>query len=159
MPPRCAQTPPSLETHAHKAFQQFLNNFVCPRHFLCHNHIMLNQTQIPAYIAGELPQISRDLNGNGAALTAWQSIQVLTDYTKRMALEHDFKMVGQCMRLIDKLYRHGNALVRAAIENVFVFSFSSMLYNCNIVEWRIVQSYMPAELYAVFIEQLLKSKC
>ena len=117
------------------------------------------QTQIPAYIAGELPQISRDLNRNGAQPSPWQSIQVLTDYTKRMALEHDFKMVGQCMRLMAKLYQKGNALVGTAIENVFIFSFSSMLYNCNIVEWRIVQSYMPAELYAVFIQQVLKSKC
>jgi hypothetical protein len=120
---------------------------------------MLNQTQIPAYIAGELPQISREFSGNGATLTAWQSIQVLTDYTKRMALEHDFKMVSQCMRLMGKLYQKGNAMVRAAIENVFIFSFSSLLYNCNIVEWRIVQSYMPSELYAIFIEQVLKSKC
>jgi hypothetical protein len=120
---------------------------------------MLNQSQIPAYIAGQLPQISRDLTGNGTTLTAWQSIQVLTDYTKRMALEHDFKTVGKCMSLMAKLYEKGNALVRTAVENVFIFSFSSMLYNCNIVEWRIVQSYMPAELYAVFIEQVLKSKC
>lgn len=37
-----------------------------------------------------------------------------------MALELNFKMVGQCMRLIGKLYQKGNAFVRAAVENVFI---------------------------------------
>ena len=120
---------------------------------------MLNQLEIPAFIAGQLPQISRDLNSNGATPTIYQSIQVLTDYTKRMALSHDFKMVAKCMAIVAKLYRKGNALVRNAIENIFVYSFSSMMSTCNTVEWRITQSYMPTELYAVFIEQVLRSKC
>lgn len=120
---------------------------------------MLNQSEIPAFIAGQLPQIGGDLTGRRTSLTVYQSIQVLTDYTKRMALSHDFKMVAKCMAIVTKLYRKGDSLVRNAIENVFIYSFSSMMSTCNTVEWRITQSYMPAELYAVFIEQVLKSKC
>ena len=76
-----------------------------------------------------------------------------------MALEHDFKMVEKCMNLVEKLYEKGNTLVRNAVENIFIFSFSTMLSRCNVVEWRIVQSYMPADLYSLYVKQILKSKC
>ncbi|HEY4064830.1 MAG TPA: hypothetical protein VGM30_23160 [Puia sp.] len=120
---------------------------------------MLSQWEVPAFIASKLPQVKKDLTRKGNELSIYQSIQVLTDYTKKMALEHEFKMVQQCMSLVEKIYERGNTLVRNAIENVFIFSFSSMLSRCNIVEWRIVQSYMPANLYGLYVKQILSSKC
>jgi len=81
-------------------------------------------------------------------------MQVLTDYTKRMALSHDFKMVEKCMTLVEKIYRKGTALVRNAVENVFIFSFSSMMPTCNPVEWRLVQSCMPSDLYLIYVKQV-----
>ena len=104
-----------------------------------------------------MPQVKKELSHHGAALTAYQSMQVLTDYTKRMALEHDFKMVQKCMGLVETLYAKGNSPVKNAVENVFIFSFSSIMSRCNIVEWRMIQSFMPTDLYALYIQQVLKS--
>ena len=115
---------------------------------------MLNQFEIQTFIAGKLPQVRHDLSPAGPTLTVYQSMQVLTDYTKKVALEHDFKMVEKCMSLVETLYRKGNSLVRNAVENVFIFSFSSIMSRCNIVEWRMVQSYMPTELYALYVQQV-----
>lgn len=84
-------------------------------------------------------------------------IQVLTDYTKRMALEHNFKMVGDCMTLMGLLYEKGNRLTRNAIENIFVYSFSTMMCNCNIVEWKVIRSAMPDPLYRIYLDQLSTS--
>ncbi|HEX9510906.1 MAG TPA: hypothetical protein VF939_10500 [Puia sp.] len=120
---------------------------------------MLNQYEVPAYIASKLPQVKKDLSHPGAPLTVYQSMQVLTDFTKEMALQHDFKMVEKCMALVETLYVKGNSLVKNAVENVFIFSFSSIMSRCNIVEWRMVQSYMPTDLYALYVQQVLKSKC
>jgi len=83
-------------------------------------------------------------------------VQVLTDYTKRMALEHDFKMVGKCMTLMGTLYEKGNALTRSAVENIFIYSFSTMMCGCNIVEWKTIRSSMPDTLYALYIQQVSK---
>jgi hypothetical protein len=118
---------------------------------------MISQYQIPALIAGQLPQAGRDIYRTGIPITAYQSIQVLTDYTKRMALEHEFKTVGKCMRLMGRLYNEGNTLVRNAVETVFIFSFSSIMAGCNVIEWRIIQSFMPAELYKLYIRQVMQS--
>ena len=75
-----------------------------------------------------------------------------------MALEHEFKMVEKCMLLVEKIYEKGNVPVKNAVENVFIFSFSSIMTICNIVEWRIVQSFMPSCLYSLYIKQVLQSK-
>jgi hypothetical protein len=120
---------------------------------------MLNQYEVSNFITFRLPEVKLEISRTGAEPTAYQSIQVVADYAKRMALEHDFKMVKKCMNLVQKLYEKGNNLVRNAVENIFIFSFSSMLSNCSIVEWRIVQSYMPEDLYSLYVKQILKSKC
>ena len=75
-----------------------------------------------------------------------------------MALEPNFKMVEKCLELVESIYEKGTALVKNAVENIFIFSFSSMRMLCNIVEWRMVQSYMPAGLYTLYIQQVLRSK-
>jgi hypothetical protein len=120
---------------------------------------MISQYEIPTLIAGKLPQIESELSAKNAEPTVYHSIQVLTDYTKRMALEHNFKMLKNCMSLVQTIYERGNQSVRNAVENVFIFSFSTMLSRCNTVEWKIVQSYMPSELYSIYVEQVLKSRC
>jgi hypothetical protein len=120
---------------------------------------MLNQFELPTFIAGQLPQMGRDLCRPGTPMTAYQSVQALTDYTKRMALQHDFKMVGKCMGVVGKLYEKGNGLVRNAVENVFIYAFSSMMCSCNIVEWRVIQSYMTPALYLEYIKQVQRPDC
>ena len=115
---------------------------------------MIHEFEVPAYITGTLPQLKSEFT---PGCHVYDSIQVLTDYTKRMALEHDFKEVRSCMSLIEKIYEKGDALVRNAVENIFVFSFSSMRLLCNIVEWRMVQSIMPSSLYTLYMRQVLRS--
>lgn len=89
----------------------------------------------------------------------FQSVQILTDYTKRMALEHDFNKVGNCMQVANELYEKGDALVRAAVENIFIYSFSSLMFACNTIEWRMVQSCMPQNLHDLYLRQVLRSTC
>jgi len=117
----------------------------------------MTQNEIARFIAGKLPELKNDLHYCRAG-NVYQPIQVLTEYTKRMAIEHDFKMVGKCMNLVDTIYERGNTQVKNAVENVFIFAFSSIMALYNIVEWRIVQSYMPARLYGLYMQQVLKSK-
>ena len=114
---------------------------------------------MPNFIAFRLPEVKLELSSTNTQPSAYQSIQVLADFTKRMALEHDFKMVEKCMSLVQKLYEKGNILVRGAVENVFIYSFSTLMTRCNAVEWRMVQTYMPADLYKIYVEQILRSKC
>jgi len=63
------------------------------------------------------------------------------------------------MNLVHRIYKSGNAAVKNAVENIFIFAFSSILPRCNQVEWRLVQSCMPADLYSLYVGQVMRSKC
>ena len=116
---------------------------------------MIQEFEVPAYIAGTLPQLKREFTHRQHI---YDAMQVLTDYTKRMALEHNFGEVKKCMSLVEKIYNKGNILVKNAVENIFIFAFSSIRMLCNIVEWRMVQSFMPSDLYALYLQQVIRSK-
>jgi len=120
---------------------------------------MISPYEVPALIAGKLPQIKNELSQKNAGPTVYQSLQALTDYTKKMALEHNFKMMETCMFVVQQIYKRGNIQVKTAVENVFIFAFSSILPCHHQIEWQIVQSCMPPELYALYVQQVLKSKC
>src|SRR5215469_8978934 len=85
--------------------------------------------------------------------TIFKTIQALTDQAKRLAIQHDFTELRNCMKLVQQMYNKGNATVKNAVENVFVFAFSSILPRCNQMEWRMVQSCMPPELYTIYVRQ------
>lgn len=115
---------------------------------------MIHEFEVPAYISDTLPQLKREFS---TGCHVYDSIQVLTDYTKRMALQRNLKEVRACMSLTEKIYEKGDAIVKNAVENIFIFSFSSMRLLCNIVEWRMVQSIMPSSLYTLYMHQVLRS--
>jgi len=116
---------------------------------------MLHASEVPVFITGSLPQLKAEFT---LKQQVYDSMQVLTDYTRHMAVTHNFKEVKKCVLLVEKIYKHGDALVRNSVENIFIFSFSSTRLMCNIVEWRIIQSFMSTDLYNLYIQQVVRSK-
>lgn len=91
--------------------------------------------------------------------TVFSAIQELTDQAKRHAFQHDLTGLKDCMNLVQQIYKSGNIAVKNAVENIFIFAFSSILPQCHQVEWRLVQSCMPTELYALYVRQVTKAGC
>jgi hypothetical protein len=89
----------------------------------------------------------------------FSTIQSLTDQAKRLAFQHDLIGLKHCMNLVQQIYKTGNSTAKNAVENIFVFAFSSILSHCNRMEWRLVQSCMPGDLYAIYVHQVLRSTC
>lgn len=87
------------------------------------------------------------------------TIQTLTHQAKQFAIQHDLAGLKKCMARVQEIYTSGNATVKNAVENIFVFAFSSILPHCNQAEWRLVQSCMPAELYTLYVRQVTKAGC
>ncbi len=118
---------------------------------------MISQYQVPVLLAHKLPEIKSELQQVSPNGNIFKSIEVMADYTRRMAMERHFDKAEKCMKLADKMYAKGDARVKTAVENVFVYSFSTMMACCNIVEWRMLQSFMPVGLYTLYMKQVLKS--
>jgi hypothetical protein len=115
---------------------------------------MLSEYEIPEYISTKLPEIEAGLKDLYLPKNIYQSIQVLTDYTKRRVVENDFKKVSKCLILAEKIYQKGNPEVKAALKNVFVLSFTCFKLACSSEEWRAMLSIIPATLYGLYLRQV-----
>lgn len=118
---------------------------------------MLNQYEVPAMLADELPDIKDSLKTPMIIGDILKTIQVFTDYTERMLQKHNIAVVAKCMSVADNIYTRGNAVVKNAIENIFVFSFSAMRSFCGKEEWKVVQAKTPVTLYSTYIRQVNQS--
>jgi hypothetical protein len=116
---------------------------------------MINQYEVAACLKDELPQVSRTLPIL-AALDVVANIQVLTDYARNRAVLMDLKEVRKCMLFAERMYSKGNQYVRDVIENVFVFSFST-LFLCDRRRKMQLQALIPLSLYSVYVRQITAS--
>ncbi|WP_157097905.1 DUF7674 family protein [Niabella ginsenosidivorans] len=117
----------------------------------------MNQYEIPAMIEDKIPGICPEIKKISAFGDAVQIMNVLAGYSKKMLSLHNLPKVIQCMRLVGTIYGKGNRFVKSAIENVFVFSFSSWQAKCNDREWKVIQTKIPVTLYSVYVQQMSTS--
>lgn len=116
----------------------------------------MNNYEVSAMIEDEIPAIKKEIAsktiGNANAV-----MLILARYTRKMISLHDLPAVVKCMHLVDKIYNKGNAIVKNAVENVFIYSFSGIRVCCNKAEWTVIQAKMPMTLYSVYVRQIYKS--
>ncbi|SFD45796.1 hypothetical protein SAMN05518672_10228 [Chitinophaga sp. CF118] len=116
----------------------------------------MNQYEVSAEIADEIPEIQKEIVREPVFGSVYMSIKVLTTYTGKMLHEHQLRQVERCMKLADKIYNKGNKLVKTAVENVFVYSFSNLQGSCTRREWQEIQTKMPVMLFSLYIQQIMK---
>lgn len=112
---------------------------------------MINQYEVAACLQDELPEVS------SPGLDIVANIQGLTDYARSKASLMDLKEVRRCMVFAEKMYSKGNRYVRDVIENVFVFSFSTLLL-CDKRRKMQLQALIPLSLYSLYVQQVLRSR-
>jgi hypothetical protein len=122
---------------------------------------MMNQYEVPSYLQDGLPEMKEVLVKEGVSsnlFDPYKSVQCLTDFTLKNAHEHNIKMLKRCFTAAERLYTKGNEMIKNAVNNVFIYSFSELLANCTSRQERIkIQSVMPSYLYSAYVQQVLKS--
>ena len=122
---------------------------------------MMNQYEVPSYLQDALPEMKEVLVKEGVSsnlFDPYKSVQCLTDFTLKVAHQHNIKMLKRCFIAAERLYIKGNEMIKNAINNVFIYSFSELLADCTSRQERIkIQSVMPSYLYSAYVQQVLKS--
>ncbi len=118
---------------------------------------MINQLEVPMYLEEALPEICKDLSLNKKT-SAYDIVNTLISFTFKNIREHNFKVVKRCFKIADKLYTKGNAVVKGAIENVFVYSFTKMFINYPSEKQKLL-SLLPMTLYSLYIAQIHHKGC
>lgn len=82
----------------------------------------------------------------------------LLDYTGKEIDAHHFKTVKTCFAVAEHLYENGDLLVKNAVENSYVYSFTNLLHN-HPKERNTILSIVPITLYSLYIRQCLHPGC
>jgi len=118
---------------------------------------MINQLEIPMYLEDAIPEISHDLESRRNC-SAYDVMNTLTAFTCQSIDEHNYNVVRRCFQAADKLYSKGNTMVKNAVENVFVYSFSKM-FNAYPAEKKQLFAIIPITLYTLYIAQVYRKGC
>ena len=119
---------------------------------------MITQYQVQEYIRVAMPEINPNPQPVRFEMDLYPCLQTFTDYTKSAIRRHNFEIVRKCCEFAERLYVNGDKIVKNAVENTFVYSFSSFLSGTR-TENLFIKSLIPASLYALYIRQLMQSGC
>lgn len=117
---------------------------------------MINPSEATGYLLENLPELSHQLPA--AQPSIYQTIYAFVRFTGNKVKEHNYKTAKQCFQLADRLYARGNALVRSAIENVYIFSLDKVCAQLR-EERSKVHALIPGSLYSVYIRQIMRGGC
>lgn len=118
---------------------------------------MINQLEIPMYIEEALPEMPHELLASKRN-TAYDLLGSLTSFTCKNINDHNYKTVKRAFQIADKLYSKGNGVVKNAVENVFVYSFTRM-FNTYPNEKKELLSILPITLYSIYMAQVCHKGC
>lgn len=116
----------------------------------------MNQYEVSLYLVDELPEIKDNIKTLSPS-SLIKSIQCFTEFTKSKLLCHDLTIVRKCFITAENMYNKGDQTVKDIIENIFIYSFSTLLNLSNKDENAKVHGLVPVTLYTAYINQVLKS--
>lgn len=117
---------------------------------------MITQADLTVNIQKDIPELSKTLGTETKPKNVYQVMYTLLDYTHSKIAEHNFNTVKKCLKLAEKLYQKGNGMVRNAVVNVFIYSFSKFLLQAE-EDRQVLIKLIPITLYTLYVKQMLHS--
>lgn len=118
---------------------------------------MITQFQVGGLLRQELPQFNLPQTITKPSLEIYAAMSAFCDYT-RHAVQNDTGLARKCFSLAETFYRNGDSLVRLAVSNIFVYSFSTLLPQDS-ERRKAVRTLIPASLYSIYLNQVMQPGC
>ena len=123
---------------------------------------MISRYEASQMIDTELKHKISFLNSNRTGLNLdlsfdfYRSVNDLTEIAQKAAANHDFILLKQCITLAEKLYNHGERLVKDVLENTFIYSFSRII-PAGKMEQCVFKAMIPKSFYSIYLKQMMVS--
>jgi hypothetical protein len=117
---------------------------------------MITQYEVPFLLKEAIPQMppASEIQASRFITTdIYTSINAFSLCTKHAVEEHNFNLARKCFSVAEELYIKGDGNVRLLIENIFVYSFSSLV-PADRAEKLILKTIFSPSLYAVYLKQV-----
>lgn len=116
---------------------------------------MIEQKDLPAYIEQTIPELS-GICQNEQCKNAYDIARQMIRYTGDQLKAKNLTSAKRCLALADNLYNSGSNVIKNAIENVFVYSFSHTFFHDESKRQNLL-AMLPHSLYTVYRKQVISS--
>lgn len=113
----------------------------------------MNYLQATQEITGIIPEIKDELK-EVRTQNSYHIIELFTDKMKSMIRQNDKTRLFKCLKKMDELYRIGDARVKNAIENSFIYSLDNCTAFCTKEYRNLIFSNLSQELQKVYAKQI-----
>jgi hypothetical protein len=116
---------------------------------------MISQEELPSFIEKSIPELSGVIKKNKCK-NAYDVVRQMLTYTTSQVVKHNLDAAKKCLLLAAQLYKKGNAHVKNAIENVYVYSFSHAFFHDEEKRKQMME-IIPLPLYELYKKQVINS--
>ena len=117
---------------------------------------MITQYDAVTMLKTAVPEIAFKNYPSSVSLEIYATVIYFTDHTKEALALHHFEEAKKCFQLAEKLYVHGDSIVRLLMKDSFIYSFSLLTAHGskNMV---VIKAILPPTLLKLFQKQLSAS--
>jgi hypothetical protein len=115
---------------------------------------IISENEVSDILGEELPELNFDLEKVSAGGNIYNVLLSFANYTKNCANVGNTKKLSSCFKVAEKLLNKGNNIVKSAMENVYVFSVSSLLEIVSPIQEQ-VKKMFPENLKIAYTKQII----
>ncbi len=109
--------------------------------------------EIAMIVPGATPEICQAMKTKNP----FKTIRIFSRHFKTVVEAHNLPMAEKCLRVIGRIYDKGDALVKNAVEAVFIFSLDLITTSCSTAERNQIMSKLPIQVFTAYYRQVYKS--
>ncbi len=113
----------------------------------------MDYLQATREITNVIPEI-RDEFKETRIQNSYQVIELFTDKMKSMIRQNDRSRLFKCLKKMGDLYLSGDALLKNAIENSFIYSLDNCTAFCSKEYRNMIFSHLSKDLQKVYTKQI-----
>lgn len=105
---------------------------------------MIQAPEVSQVVAKALPELKNEVSSSSCCNNPYECLHVLSDYTRHAVETANEEAVKKSFEVANQLYADGDAPVKRAVENVFVYSLSHSLPHSPDRRARLMNQIPPA---------------
>lgn len=117
----------------------------------------MNHTDAIAEIIEVIPQCQEEFKEKYRTNNSFMVISTFTKQIKTLVKENNQKLLRNSIEKMNQLYERGDAALKNAIENIFVFSLDSLTFSCDTNCRKLVFEGISTTLSKKYLNQVYKS--
>lgn len=117
----------------------------------------MNYKEAVSEIVKVIPQSKKDFSETYISNNPYMVINTFLRYIKKSIQENNNEVIQQYFQKMNDLYEKGDAALKNAVENVFIYSLDSLTFSCKAVRRQEIFSMLSLSLNKKYLHQVYKS--